>query len=100
VLSVVERIPPGRVLSYGLIAEYVGRFGPRQVGNVMSMYGSTVPWWRVVRVDGSLPESHQREALPHYREERTPLRGDIGDARRLRVDMRAALWTELSDGSR
>jgi alkylated DNA nucleotide flippase Atl1 len=95
VLSLVERIPVGNVLSYGLIAEYVGTGGPRQVGRVMAMYGSGVPWWRVVRADGSLPESHQRAALPHYREEETPLRGDIGDAATLRVDMRSALWTNL-----
>jgi alkylated DNA nucleotide flippase Atl1 len=96
VLSIVERIPPARVLNYGTIAEYVGRGGPRQVGQVMALYGSSVPWWRVVRADGSLPDCHQRGALSHYREEGTPLRGDIGDAASLRVDMRHALWTELT----
>jgi alkylated DNA nucleotide flippase Atl1 len=96
VLSVVERIPAGRVVNYGLIAEYVGWGGPRQVGQVMAMYGSSVPWWRVVRADGSLPESHQREALPHYREEQTPLRGSIADTASLRVDIRKALWTDLA----
>ena len=52
VLSIVERIPPGRASTYGLIAEAVGRGGPRQVGRVMAMYGGGVPWWRVVRADG------------------------------------------------
>ncbi|MGH9269745.1 MAG: MGMT family protein, partial [Ilumatobacteraceae bacterium] len=46
VLSVVERIPAGRVMSYGAIAEHVGRCGPRRVGNVMAADGSFVPWWR------------------------------------------------------
>ncbi|HEY0772933.1 MAG TPA: MGMT family protein, partial [Nocardioidaceae bacterium] len=32
VLAVVEQIPPGRVMSYGAIAEVLGVGGPRQVG--------------------------------------------------------------------
>jgi alkylated DNA nucleotide flippase Atl1 len=67
VLDVVERIPPGRVMAYGDIAEYLGEGGPRQVGRVMALWGGGVPWWRVIRADG------------------TPLRGE-------RVDMRHARW--------
>ncbi|MPZ95335.1 MAG: cysteine methyltransferase [Propionibacteriales bacterium] len=85
VLSLVEQIPPGRVLSYGLIAEYVGAGGPRQVGAVMAEYGGGVPWWRVVRADGSLPRSHDDRARAHYLDEGTPLRHG-------RVDIRQALW--------
>lgn len=36
VLSVVEAIPPGRVMAYGDIAEMLGAGGPRQVGRVLS----------------------------------------------------------------
>ena len=43
VLDLVERIPPGRVMSYGDIAEYLGEGGPRQVGRVMSTWGGAVP---------------------------------------------------------
>jgi alkylated DNA nucleotide flippase Atl1 len=92
VLSLVERVPAGRATTYGLVAETIGRGGPRGVGRVMALYGAPVPWWRVVRADGSLPESHQRGALPHYREEGTPLRGDLSDAGSLRVDLAACLW--------
>ncbi|MGI8699763.1 MAG: MGMT family protein [Nocardioidaceae bacterium] len=92
VLRVVERVPAGRATTYGLIAEAVGRGGPRGVGRVMALYGAPVPWWRVVRADGSLPDSHQREALGHYREESTPLKGSIRDARTLRLDLAACLW--------
>ena len=73
VLSLVERIPPGRVTTYGAIAEAVGG-GPRQVGSVMSRHGAPVPWWRVVRADGSLPPSHLGEAQRRYTEEGTPRR--------------------------
>jgi alkylated DNA nucleotide flippase Atl1 len=85
VLSVVEEIPRGRVTSYGAIAGVVGG-GPRQVGAVMSRHGGPVPWWRVVRADGSLPPSHDEEARVRYLAEGTPFRASG------RVDMRRAAW--------
>ena len=87
VLDVVARIPAGRVLSYGDVAEYLGQGGPRAVGRVMSTRGSGVPWWRVLRADGSVVPQLLAEALEHYRGEGTPLvRGGT------RVDMRTARW--------
>jgi alkylated DNA nucleotide flippase Atl1 len=86
VLSLVERIPPGRVTTYGAIAEHVGRGGPRSVGRVMSLHGGGVPWWRVVRADGSLPDFKDPTALESYRVEGTPLTSSN------RPDMRAAFW--------
>ncbi len=76
VLACVERIPRGRVTTYGAIAEVVGEVagggGPRLVGSIMASYGGPVPWWRVVRADGSLPPSHQGEARQAYLEEAHP----------------------------
>lgn len=92
VLSLVEKIPAGRAMSYGQIADIVGRGGPRGVGRVMAIEGAAVPWWRVVRADGSLPPSHQRDALAHYREEGTPMRGNLADAASLRIDLASARW--------
>jgi alkylated DNA nucleotide flippase Atl1 len=91
VLRVVESIPVGRVMAYGAIAEVVGSGGPRQVGRVMAMYGGPVPWWRVVRADGTLPESHRHRARERYLSEGTPLARERieGD---LRIDMRRAAW--------
>ncbi len=90
VLSCVERVPRGRVTTYGSIAEAVGARagggGPRQVGSVMSSYGGPVPWWRVVRADGSLPPSHQDEARQAYLEEATPLRPSGS------IDLARAFW--------
>lgn len=74
VLRVVERVPRGRVTTYGWVAAAVGTGGPRQVGRVMSLYGGGVPWWRVVRADGSLPDSKHPRAGRHYAQEGTPLR--------------------------
>jgi alkylated DNA nucleotide flippase Atl1 len=91
VLRVVESIPVGRVMAYGAIASLVGAGGPRQVGRVMAEYGGAVPWWRVVRADGTLPDSHRHRARERYLAEGTPLVGDrIGGD--LRIDMRRAGW--------
>lgn len=90
VLSLVERIPPGRVTTYGAIAdlllERLGWGGPRQVGAVMARHGGGVPWWRVVRADGSLPASHVPSARQSYLAEGTPLRGSG------RIDLVSAFW--------
>jgi alkylated DNA nucleotide flippase Atl1 len=92
VLEVVDQIPEGKVMTYGAIAELLGRGGPRGVGNVMARYGSDVPWWRVVRAGGYFPQCHQDEALVHYREEGTPLVG--GQLQGRRVDLAQARWLD------
>jgi len=75
VLALVERIPAGRVMSYGAIAEYVGRGGPRQVGSVMARYGGGVPWHRVVTGGGRLPPGHEGEARRRLEAEGVPFQG-------------------------
>nr|WSW66930.1 MGMT family protein [Streptomyces sp. NBC_00995] len=94
VLDVAELIPPGRVMTYGDIAEWLGDGGPRQVGRVMTLYGGAVPWWRVVRADGALLPGHELRALDHYREENTPLReaSRTAQGHLPRLDMRRARW--------
>ena len=84
VLSIVERIPPGQVATYGDIAELVGIGGPRLVGRVMSLHGGGVPWWRVVRADGRPVRGIEAEALDLLQRDGTPLRDgrvDLGVAR-------------------
>lgn len=85
VLDCVERVPPGRVTTYGAIGEVVG-YGPRQVGQVMAGHSGPVPWWRVVRADGTLPTCHDGTAREHHLVEGTPLRPSG------KVDMPAAFW--------
>jgi alkylated DNA nucleotide flippase Atl1 len=94
VLSLVERVPSGRVTTYGAIAEALGDRGPRSVGRVMSTFGGSVPWWRVVRSDGSLPPSHDDEARIHYLEEGTAFR-PTG-----RVDLRTAFFDDFDTPER
>jgi alkylated DNA nucleotide flippase Atl1 len=78
VLDVVDSIPPGSVMSYGDVAEFLGEGGPRQVGRIMALWGGGVPWWRVVHADGSLLAGHERPALAAYQAEQTPLRYPAG----------------------
>jgi methylated-DNA-protein-cysteine methyltransferase related protein len=91
VLSLVERIPPGRAMSYGAVAEVVGaelgRGGPRTVGQIMASFGAAVPWWRVVTAAGRLPPGHEVEALRNLVAEGTPLTSDG-----TRIHMRDASW--------
>ena len=94
--DLVASIPPGRVMTYGLVAEVLAdravaagrspRGGPRQVGRAMAL-GGDVPWWRVVNAAGSPPAHHLTRALAHLRAERTPLTTD-GE----RVRVRQAVW--------
>lgn len=90
VLACVESVPRGRATTYGAVARHLGgsgwTFGPRRVGNVMSQHGAAVPWWRCVRVDGSLDERIRDEARAHYLEEGTPLRPSGA------VDLERAEW--------
>ena len=91
VLAVVERIPPGRVMTYGAIAEHLGRGGPRGVGGVMARDGDSVPWWRVVRANGTLPAHLMMDAQEHWYVEGTALRRGI-------VDVAQAHWFPEDSG--
>lgn len=77
ILERVRAIPHGSVRTYGDID--LG--APRLVGRVLAAAPHDVPWHRVVRADGTMPQGRrQRKRL---RDENVPMRGD-------RVDMRAA----------
>ena len=90
VLDAVDRIPWGRVLSYGDIADYVGAGGARAVGTVLARWGSEVPWQRVLHNDGTCAEHQADRQLAILRSEGVPMRGPR------RVDMTVARW----DGKR
>jgi alkylated DNA nucleotide flippase Atl1 len=84
VLRAVEQIPPGQATTYGDIAQFLGRGGPRQVGQVMSRVGGSVAWWRVLRADGRPVRGLESQALARLAAEGAPLHGervDLGRAR-------------------
>ena len=61
VIKVVRHLRPGEVASYGEIAVEAGFPGAaRAVGNVLSR-SDGLPWWRVVRADGSLVSPKEKE---------------------------------------
>ena len=91
VLSIVDDIPPGCVLSYGEVAAMLGSRAPRAVGQVMAYYGTASPWWRVIRAGGHPPRGLAARARPYYEAEGTPLvPANTDDG--YRVDYTAARW--------
>jgi alkylated DNA nucleotide flippase Atl1 len=85
ILACVESIPPGTVMTYGDVAEYVGTRAVRMVGRVLSIDGGTVPWHRVLRADGSLAEHLYTEQRQRLLSEGVRFVGD-------RVDLAAHRW--------
>jgi alkylated DNA nucleotide flippase Atl1 len=86
IFDVVETIPAGRVSSYGAIGRLVG-VGPRRVARALSSGGGAVPWWRVLRADGTAAEpvrAHQLELLA----------GEGVPSRDARVDLSAVGWPD------
>lgn len=61
VCRAVRAIPPGRVATYGDVAELVGCTA-RQVGRILAIHGADTPWWRVVNASGRLPPHLMPEA--------------------------------------
>ena len=80
VLDLVERIPPGRAMTYGAIADALadrsGRNSARRVGTIMALHGSSVPWYRVCGANGKLPQGHENEARRRLQAEGVSFRGE------------------------
>jgi alkylated DNA nucleotide flippase Atl1 len=85
VLDLVAAIPGGRVMAYSDVASALGRGGARQVGQALARFGSGVPWWRVLRADGSCADVHRDEQVILLRAEGVRFSGR-------RVDMESARW--------
>lgn len=76
VLEVLERLPPGEVISYGEVAALAGHRGAgRAVGNLLRTTAEPVPWWRVVRADGSLSAPDVARQTEFLRGEGVTVRG-------------------------
>ena len=84
VYDVVESIPAGRVSTYGAIGRLVG-VGPRRVARALSGGGGAVPWYRVVRADGTCAEPVRVRQLELLAGEGVPVRDG-------RVDLAAVAW--------
>jgi alkylated DNA nucleotide flippase Atl1 len=73
----IRAIPIGFVRTYGDIEPRA----PRMVGRILATTHENLPWYRVVRSDGTLPKGRRQRDL--LLEEGVPMRGD-------RVDLRVA----------
>jgi alkylated DNA nucleotide flippase Atl1 len=96
VLAVVRRIPSGRVLTYGDVAALAEVDATaRDVGQVLLRHGDgdDVPWWRVLRADGTPPPHLLDRQLGLLRAEGTPL-APSGAA----VDLHLARWAASGHG--
>lgn len=93
IYEVVRRIPPGRVATYGQIAELAGLPGhARQVGYALAALpsGTAVPWHRVINARGevSLRSSPGAELSQRMLLEREGVRFDA----RGRVALQRVAW--------
>src|SRR5829696_8569981 len=69
VYAIVRRIPPGRVMTYGQIAELLGEgYTPRTVGFCMHSSPEGTPWHRVLNAQGKT--STGRIVLPQDKQQR------------------------------
>jgi methylated-DNA-protein-cysteine methyltransferase-like protein len=59
ILDRIAAIPEGFVRTYGDLSPGA----PRLTGTVLRLTDADVPWWRVVRADGSLAKGERQRAL-------------------------------------
>jgi methylated-DNA-protein-cysteine methyltransferase-like protein len=93
VFELVRRIPEGRVMTYGQIAEILGEgYTPRTVGFVMhSADEETTPWHRVINSQGAC--STGRIILPPDKQQRMLEAEGIKFDARARCDLGRYRWT-------
>ncbi len=92
IYAVVQRIPPGRVSSYGRVALLAGFPGQaRLVGYALhalqARHGEDVPWWRVLNRNGFISNAYAAA----LQRERLEAEGVVVDAHD-RVDLTQYLW--------
>jgi alkylated DNA nucleotide flippase Atl1 len=80
VLEAIRAIPPGFVRTYGDLSPGAPRF----TGAVLSeVHDDSLPWWRVVRADGSLAKGERQRA--RLEAEGVPFLGARVDLARVRI---------------
>lgn len=83
VRAIAARIRAGEVMTYGDIAVETG-LHPRQVGRHVAAL-EDIPWWRIVRADGTPATCHGGTAPALLEKENVPFRGRRVDLRALRA---------------
>ena len=100
VFELVRRIPAGRVMTYGQLAEILGAgYTARTVGFAMHAAGETVPWHRVINAQGAC--STGRIVLPENKQQLLLEAEGIEFNARARCELNRHRWTpeEARDGN-
>jgi len=100
VFQLVRRIPEGRVMTYGQLAEILGEgYTARTVGFVMHTAGDEDPWHRVINSQGGC--STGRVILPPDKQQRMLEAEGVHFDARGRCDLGKYRWTpeEYADGA-
>jgi methylated-DNA-protein-cysteine methyltransferase-like protein len=91
VYRIVRSIPPGRVMTYGQLAEILGDgYTPRTVGFVMHGSDDKTPWHRVINAQGAC--STRGIVLPHDKQQRMLEAEGVAFNKRGRCDLQNYLW--------
>lgn len=91
VFRIVRKIPRGRVMTYGQIAEILGEgYTPRTVGFVMHSANDKTPWHRVINAQGGC--STRGLVLPHDKQQRMLEAEGVRFNDRGRCDLQTFLW--------
>lgn len=102
VYEIVRRIPKGRVMTYGQIAEILGEgYTARTIGYVMHAADEeTTPWQRVINAQGAC--STGRVILPPDKQQRLLESEGIAFDARGRCDLNRYRWTpnEVEDSAK
>lgn len=83
VCAVLETISPGQVATYGDVARQVG-ITPRLAGREVGRVPDDVPWWRVVRADGTPADCRGGTAAARLASEGVPIKNCRVDLARAR----------------
>lgn len=91
VYRLVRKIPRGRVMTYGQLAEILGDgYTPRTIGFVMHGSNGKTPWHRVVNARGGC--STGRIVVPHDKQQRMLEHEGVRFNERARCDLQEYLW--------
>lgn len=92
VFEIVRRIPAGRVMTYGQLAEILGEnYTARTVGFAMHAAVESVPWHRVINAQGAC--STGRVVLPANKQQRLLEAEGVEFDARERCDLGRYRWT-------
>lgn len=95
VYRLVKRIPRGRVMTYGQIAELLGDgYTARTVGFVMHNSDDHTPWHRVINAQGGC--STGRVVIPHDKQQRMLETEGVKFNKQGRCDLQTYIWIPRS----